>query len=81
MGMALMACVFSRAGHMLIIHREHQNRYSEELMDLTLLKSRLEKRVSGMWLEHEVCEARRARAGERTRVCGEHGANEPGYVL
>ena len=45
MGMALMACVFSRAGHMLIIHREHQNRYSEELMDLILFNARRERRV------------------------------------
>ena len=45
MATALTACVFSCAEHMLIIHREHQNRYSEELMDLILFNARRERRV------------------------------------
>ena len=37
--------------------------------------------VSGVGMGRGVCEAGGARAGERTRVCGAAGANEPGWAL
>ena len=45
MAMALTACVFSRAGHMVIIHRGHRNRLTETLVIHYLLKMRRERRV------------------------------------